>query len=135
MAVRPFPKAGPLDSIGAISNYLATLGEWTRQKFEDVNREMRTLPSVPYADLPPLAGLTRVIAVPDDPVLGQGLCFNGTATGTSTQWHRLATLGTAGGSAALTLGGQTITGTAGTTTQFIAVTINGTAGHIPFITT
>lgn len=100
-SVRPFPKAGPLRDIGAVSAYVATLGEWTRQSFEALKAESRTIPSVAYADLPPLAGLVRLVNVPDDPTYGQVLCFNGVSTsGTDTGWYRLIPAGTAGAPAA-----------------------------------
>jgi hypothetical protein len=100
-SVRPFPKAGSLTSIGEIASYVANLGEWVRLNNEQVRQQVRTMPSVPYADLPPYAGLSRLIMVPDEPTYGEVICYNGVGpSGTSTGWYRILAAGTAGGSAA-----------------------------------
>jgi hypothetical protein len=108
-SVRPFPKPGNLTSIGEVASYVANLGEWVRLNNEQVKQQVRTMPSVPYADLPPYAGLSRLIMVPDEPTYGEVICYNGVgSSGTSTGWYRLMPAGTAGGaSASFPAGGAT----------------------------
>lgn len=106
---RPFPQVGRLKDVGEISDYLNTLGNWIDSAIDGLNRQAKTIPYAAYAHLPPLDGVTRLIAVPDDPIYGQVLCFNGVATsGTATGWYRLIPAGTTGAPAAsFPVGGTT----------------------------
>lgn len=97
---QPCPNAGQLKSIGEVSRYLSDVANWANNRFGALDKQAKTIPYASVDDLPPLAGGVRLIYVPDDPVYGQVLMFNGPGTsGTDTGWYRLVPSGTASGSA------------------------------------
>lgn len=108
--VRPFPNPGNLKTVGEVSSYLNTLGNWVRDAVDQINK--RAIQQYPHDALPPLDGLVRIIGVPDDPIYGQCLAYNGTGTSTEAGWNRIPVVGTIGGA------GQSIP-SGGTTSQVL----------------
>ncbi len=96
---RPFPQSGDLKTIGQVSDYINTLGNWINYAIDGLNKQAKNIPYAPSANLPPFAGPTRLIQIPDDPVYGQILAYNGVGTsGTQTGWYRIIPAGTVSGS-------------------------------------
>lgn len=94
----PFPTAPPMKDIGSITTYVNAFSNWTKVVVDTLNKRAKTISYAPADDLPPLAGPPRLIAVPDDPVYGQVLAYNGVGTSGTMGWNRIPTVGTVSGS-------------------------------------